>query len=139
MTGQLTTYARNRAVNAGVGNSESAIATQYLAMATALPRGPSTATLASFAVHEIATAGYSRQAVTWASPSGGTIAHSGNEIFGAFSADPPSVPYIWECDTSTGTTGNVIAYWTLDDPLDAASGDFIQFSPGYIKMAVDDC
>ena len=139
MTGQLTTYARNRAVNAGVGNSESAIATQYLALATALPTGPGTATLASFNAHEITTGGYSRQAITWASPSGGTIAHSGTVLFGAFSADPPSVAYIWECDTSTGTTGNVIAYWTLDDPLDAASVDYIQFSPGEIEMAVDAC
>lgn len=139
MSGQLTTYARQRAVNAGVGNSESAIATQYLALATALPTGPGTATLASFAAHEISTSGYSRQSVGWASPSGGTIAHSGTVLFGPFSADPPSVAYCWECDTSLGTTGNVIAYWTLDTPLDAANGDYIQFSPGEITMAVDAC
>jgi hypothetical protein len=140
MTGQLTTTGRNRAINAGIGNSESAVATKYLALATALPTGPGTATLASFAAHELTTGGYSRQEITFASsPSGGTIAHSGTVLFGAFSADPPEVAYCWQCDTSTGTTGSVIAYWTLDTPLDAASGDFIQFSPGEIKMAVDAC
>jgi len=139
MTGQLTTYGRNRAVNAGVGNSESAIATQYLALATALPTGPGTASLASFNAHEITTGGYSRQAITWASASGGTIANSGTVLFGAFSADPPNVPYCWETDTSTGTTGNVIAFWTLGTALDAASGDYIQFSPGDVTMAVDAC
>ena len=139
MTGQLTTYARNRAINAGIGNAESAIATKYLALATALPTGPGTATLASFNAHEITTGGYSRQTITWASASGGTIANSGTVLFGAFGADPPSVGYCWEADTSLGTTGNVIAYWTLDDPLDAASGDYIQFSPGDVTMAVDAC
>lgn len=139
MTGQLTTYARNRAINAGIGNAESAIATQYLALATALPTGPGTASLASFAAHEITTGGYSRQAVTWASPSGGTIANSGTVLYGVFSEDPPNVPYCWECDTSLGTNGNVIAYWTLGTALNAASGDYIQFSPGDITMAVDTC
>ena len=139
MTGQLTLYGRQRAINAGIGNSESAIATKYLAMATALPTGPGTATLASFNAHEITTSGYSRQEITFSTPTGGTVSNAGTVLYGSFSADPPSLQYIWECDTSTGTTGNVVAYWTLDDPLDAASGDFIQFSPGDIKMAVDAC
>ena len=139
MTGQLTLYGRQRAINAGIGNSESAISTKYLAMATALPTGPGTATLASFAAHEITTGGYSRQSITFNTPTGGTVDNAGTVLYGVFSGDPPNIPYIWECDTSTGTTGNVIAYWTLDAPLDANSGDYIQFSPGDITMAVDAC
>jgi len=139
MSGQLTTYGRNRAINAGVGNQEAAISNMYIALATALPTGPGTATLASFNAHEITTGGYSRQEVTWDSASGGTIVNDGTVLFGAFSADPPNVPYIFECDTSTGTSGSVIAYWTLDDALDAGNGDYIQFSPGDITMAVDTC
>lgn len=139
MTGQLTQYSRNRAVNAGIGNAESAVATKYLAMATALPTGPGTASLASFAAHEISTSGYSRQSIGWASASGGTIANSGTVLYGQFTADPPSIAYVWQCDTSIGTTGNVLAYWTLDSPLDANSGDYIQFSPGDITIAVDAC
>ncbi len=139
MTGQLTTFGRNRAVNAGVGNSEAATSSMHMALATALPTGPGTATLASFAAHEITTSGYSRQPVTWAAASGGTIANSGTVLFGQFTADPPNVGYCWECDTSIGTTGDVIAYWTLGTALDAANGDYIQFSPGDISMAVDAC
>lgn len=139
MTGAFTVYALNRAVNVGVGNQEAADDAMYIALATALPTGPGTAALASFTAHEISTSGYSRQAITWASASGGTIANSGTLLFGAFSADPPNVPYIFECDTSLGSTGNVMAYWTLGTALDGSSGDFIQFSPGDIKMAVDAC
>ena len=139
MTGQLTTRGRNRAINAGIGNSESAESAMYLALATALPTGPGTASLASFSAHEITTDGYSRQAVTWGAASGGTISSAGTVLFGVFNADPPNVPYMWECDTSVGTTGNVIAYWTLGTALDAAGGDYIQFSPGDIVMAVDAC
>jgi len=132
MTGQITLYGRNRAVNAGIGNEESARPNLYLAMATALPTGPGTATLASFNAHEITTGGYSRQTITWNSASGGTVDNAGTVLFGQFTADPPSLQYIFECDTATGTTGNVLAYWTLDDALNAANGDYIQFSPGDI-------
>ena len=142
MTGSLTTYARNRAVNAGVGNQEAATSAMYIALATALPTGPGTAALSSFVAHEVFTAGsagYGRQAITWNSASGGTVTNSGTLLFGPFTSDPANVPYIFECDTSTGSTGNTIAYWTLGTALDAASGDYIQFSPGDITMAVDAC
>ena len=139
MTGELTTFGRNRAVNAGIGNAESATATKYIALATALPTGPGTATLASFGANEITAAGYSRQAVTWGAASGGTVAIAGTLLYGPFTADPPTVANIFECDTSIGTGGNVIAYWTLGTALDANSGDFIQFSPNDVTIAVDAC
>lgn len=139
MTGQFTTRGRNRAVNAGIGNSESAESALYLALATALPTGPGTASLASFNAHEITTSGYSRQAITWGAASSGTISNAGTVLFGVFNADPPNVGFIWQCDSSLGTTGNVVAYWTLGTALDASGGDFIQFSPGDVKIAVDAC
>jgi len=139
MSGQLTTYGRNRAINAGVGNQEAATSAMYLALATALPASPQTATLAAFGSAEITTGGYDRQAVTWNSASGGTITNSGTVLFGDFTADPPSVDYIFECDTSSGTTGNVMAYWTLDESVDAGNGDYIQISPDDLKLAVDTC
>jgi len=139
MTGQLTQYGRNRAINAGVGNQEAATSAMYLALATALPATPQTATLAAFGSVEITTGGYDRQAITWNSASGGTITNSGTVLFGQFSADPPSVEYIFECDTSSGSTGNVMAYWTLDEAVDAGNGDYIQFAPDDISLAVDTC
>ena len=139
MTGQLTTYGRNRAINAGVGNAEAATSAMYLALATALPASPQTATLGDFDDHEITTGGYDRQAVTWASASGGSIANDGTILFGQFSADPPSVQYAFECDTSSGSTGNVMAYWTLDEAVDANNGDFIQISPTDLVLAIDTC
>lgn len=139
MTGQLTLYGRNRAINAGVGNQEAATSAMYLALATALPTGPGTAALSSFQAHEISTSGYDRQAITWNSASGGTITNSGTILFGQFTADPPSVQYAFECDTSSGSVGDTIAYWTLDEAVDANNGDYIQISPTDLKIAVDTC
>lgn len=139
MTGQLTTFGRNRAINAGIGNAESAASAMYLALSTALPAGPGTATLASFVALEVTTSGYARQAITWSGASGGTISNAGTVLFGAFGADPPNIPYLFECDTSIGSFGDVLAYWTLGTALDAADGDYIQFAPGDVIMAVDAC
>jgi len=139
MSGELTQYGANRAVQAGVGENVSAAAGMYLALITALPAGPDTATLADFAANEISTAGYSRQAVTWAAPSGdpSLIENDAQITFGPFTADPPEVGYCFLCDTSIGTSGNVMAYWTLTAPRDAATGDTLYFLAGDLEISVD--
>lgn len=139
MSGELTQAGANRAVVAGVGQAVSASAGMYVALATALPAAPETATLATFAADEVTTAGYSRLAVTWGSPSGdpAEIANDAALEFGPFTADPPSVGYAWLCTTSTGTSGDVLAYWTLDTPRDAANGDALRFAVGGLKISAD--
>ena len=139
MTGQLTQFGANRAVRAGVGQAVGAASAMYLALATAEPASPDTATLLTFNGNEISTPGYSRQVVTWTSPSGdpSQIASAAIVEFGPFEADPPSVSHLFLCDTSIGTSGNVLAYWTLDSPCDAADGDSIRIAPGDLTISVD--
>lgn len=139
MAGELTQYGANRAVTAGVGKGVSAVAAMYVALATAQPASPDTASLATFAGNELTTAGYSRQAVDWSGPTGdpSEMANDGVLLFGEFTADPPEVTHCFLTDTSTGTTGNVLAYWTLDTPRNASSGDYLRFAVGELTMSVD--
>lgn len=139
MSGQLTQFGANRAVQAGVGKNVTASAAMYLALATAEAASPDTASLATWAGNEISTAGYSRQEVTWGSPSGdpSQIANDAEIVFGPFSADPPSVQYLFLTDTSIGTSGNVMAYWTADAPQDAGNGDSIRIAAGDLTISVD--
>jgi len=136
MSGQLTQFGANRAVQAGVGETVTATAAMYLALITALPAGPDTATLADFSANELATAGYSRQEVGWSSPAGdpSAIANDAEIVFGPFTADPASVQYLFLADTSIGTSGNVMAYWTADAPQDAGDGDSIRIAAGDLTI-----
>jgi len=138
MTGYLTTHGCTRAVLAGVGGAITAAAAVYLALGTAEPANPATATLAAFAAMEITTAGYGRQEISWSAPAGGSVSNTGAITF-SFSADPPSVGYCFACDTSTGTSGTALAYWTLGTAIDAATEDQIQFAVGDLKMFVGPC
>ena len=139
MSGQLTQFGANRAVQAGVGKSQAATAAMYIALATAEAATPDVATLANFAANEITTAGYSRQAVTWGSPSGdpSEIANDALIEFGPFTANPPEVTHCFLCDTSIGTSGNVMAYWELTTPRNAGDGDKLWFPIGDLKISVD--
>lgn len=139
MTGQLTQFGANRAVQAGLGLGVSATAAMYIALATAEPGTPDTATLADFAGNEISTAGYSRQAVDWDGPTGDPSEMANDDVilFGEFTADPPEVTHCFLTDTSTGTTGNVLAYWALDTARNASSGDYLRFATGELTLSVD--
>lgn len=139
MTGQLTQFSHNRAVSAGVGSQIAATSAIYLALATALPLTPNTATLGDFAANELTTDGYSRQAVTWGAASAGVIANSGNITFGPFTADPPNVTHAFLTDTSIGTTGNVMAYWEWTTARDVDNGDSLVVGSGDLTMSVGAC
>jgi len=139
MSGQLTQFGANRAVAAGVGQSQAATWAMYLALITALPAGPDTATLEDFNDNEITTAGYSRQEVGWTSPAGdpSEIENDAEIVFGPFTADPPPVQYLFLTNTSIGTSGSVMAYWTADAEQDAGDGDSIRIGAGDLTMSVD--
>lgn len=139
MSGELTQAGANRAARAGVGQAVSAAAGMYMALATALPSGPDTATLAAWGSVEVSTSGYGRQAVIWDAPSGdpSEVQSAGDITFGPFTADPPSIGYAFLCDTSIGTSGDCLAFWTLEVARDAENGDSLRFSAGEIRLSVD--
>ncbi len=139
MSGELTQTGANRAVQAGVGQAQSAAAAMYMALATAQPAGPDVATLAAFGSMEITTAGYARQSVTWAAPSGdpSAVSNDATITFGPFTADPPEVGYCFLCTVDSGDSGDVLAYWTLTTARDVGNGDSLHFSAGDLVLSVD--
>ncbi len=139
MSGELTQTGANRAVQAGVGLAQSAAAAMFVALSTADPAGPDTATLAAFGSVEVTAAGYARQSVTWAAPSGdpSAVSNDATITFGPFTADPPEVGYCFLCTVDSGDVGDVLAYWTLTAPRNVSSGDTLYFSTGDLSLSVD--
>lgn len=135
MPGEFSTVGSNIALDAWSGRATQTARTTYLALLTAAPTD--TTTVATMA--EITTAGYSRQAVTWSAPSGdpATTSNSAPIVFGPFGADPPNVPYCALVSSASGTSGDLLGYWTLDAAKDAASGESIQFNAAALTMSLD--
>jgi hypothetical protein len=136
--GQLTQAGAQRAIRAGLGQQIAAAPGMYLALATGLPGTPTTGTLAEYAALELSTSGYARQAVTWNTPDldPTTIENAGTVTFGQFNADPPSTQYVFECDTSSGSSGTVLAYWMMETAKDANTNDYIIIGPGDLQLTM---
>lgn len=99
--------------------------TTYMALLTAAPTDAST--LATMT--ELATAGYSRQAVTFTAPSAADppeTHNSGVLTFGPFSADPPNVTHWALVSAASGTTGDFLAWGALTSARDGQTNDSIQ-------------
>lgn len=139
MSGQLTDYGADRAVDAGLGENTAAEAAIFIMLLTALPGAPDTNTLAQFAATEIVTAGYARQVVAWNAAAGSPPAktNNGNINFGPFGADPPSVACCALTNAAAGVGGSVLAYWTFDVARDAALGDTLRITDTELSLDVD--
>jgi hypothetical protein len=136
MAGNMTQHGHIRAVVAGVGGAINAAAAVYVALATAEPAGPGTATLAVFAGNELTTTGYARQAVSWGAPGTAGTINNVSALTYSFTDNPPEVTHCFACDTSTGTSGTVLAYWTLATALNASPSDEIRFAATDLEMVV---
>lgn len=126
MSGELTTVGAAIANDATHGRATQSARSMYLMLGTSAPTDATT--LATFA--EVSTAGYARQVLTWAAPSGdpSTTSITAQVTFGPFSADPPNVTHCAEGSASSGTSGDLTWFWALDVAKDAASGESIQFA-----------
>lgn len=132
MAGELSTIGANIALDAvtlrGTG-------TTYIALLTAAPTDATTvATMV-----EVTTAGYARQPATWSVPAGdpSSTQNTNTLTFGPFTADPPNIPYAALVSSSSGTGGNFLAYWTLNNARDAAINDSLQAAPGDFVLTLD--
>jgi hypothetical protein len=138
-SGHLTNMGKYRAVAAALGDAASAVAGAYLGLLTALPASPETVTLATFNATELTTAGYARKGVTWATSMlvAGTHGNSSDLSFGPFTANPPAVNAVFLCTAVSGTTGDVLAYWSPTFAIDATTNDTIDIAAGDLTMTVD--
>ena len=135
MAGEASTFGAGRALDAISGRATATARTMYLALLSAAPTDATT--LATMT--EITTAAYSRQAVTFSAPSGDPQVSSNTAAltFGPFSADPPNVTHAALVSAASGTTGDLVYFWTLDNARDAANGDSLTVAIGALVMQLD--
>jgi hypothetical protein len=138
MPGQPTTVGANIGLDAMSGRATQTSRSTYLALLTSAPGD--TTTMSSMS--ELTTPGsngYARQSVTWAAPSGDPSSTSNTNAltFGPFSSDLAAVTHLALVSASTGTSGDLIWYWTLDTSRDPANGDEIRFNIGALVMTSD--
>lgn len=135
MAGEASSVGAGYALDAMTGRATVSARTTYLALLTAAPTDSTT--LATMT--EVTTSGYSRQAVTWSTPSGDprVSSNSGTVTFGPFTADPPNITHCALVSASSGTTGDFIYFWTLDTARDGISGDTATVGSGALVMQLD--
>jgi|688.fasta_scaffold03440_29 hypothetical protein len=139
MPGQFSDAGSNKALDAVTGRATVSSATTYLALLTAAPGD--TTTLSGLA--EYGATGYSRQAVTWASPTlnGSNVpetSNTGTVSFGPFTASATgTITHAALVTAASGTTGSVLAWWELDASRTPSTNDSVEITTGNLKLSVD--
>jgi hypothetical protein len=137
MAGTTAIYA-GRALDFLTGRAVSYTAPRstYLALLIADPGGD-TDTIDMTTLPEITTAGYARQQVVWTVPDGSPMTTANNALlfFGPFTADMvDAAQFAALVTTASGTTGEVIYVWPIDDPLQAATNESLQIAAGALTL-----
>ncbi len=138
MAGQPSTVGANNMLDALNGRATQTARTMYLALLTAAPTDATTmATMTELATP--GSDGYSRQTVSWTAPSGdpSESENTGAITFGPLTADLGNVTHIALVSAATGTSGDLVWYWTADEAKDPSSGDSLTIAAGALTMSAD--
>ena len=139
MPGQFSDAGSNRALDAVTGRATVSSATSYLALLTSAPGD--TTSLSGLA--EYGATGYSRQAVTWESPTlnGSNVPETSNTAtvsFGPFTSSATgTITHAALVTAASGTTGSVLAWWELDASRTPSTNDSLEITSGNLKLSVD--
>jgi hypothetical protein len=136
MPGEPTTLGANLMLNAVSGRQTVSSRTMYLAVLTAVPNDASTvASMAEYAAGN----GYSRQEVTFGAPTGdpSEVANTNSITFGAFSDNRVPATHLALVSSASGTGGDLVWYWSVDEVKDPAVNDSLTIAVGALKMLVD--
>lgn len=139
MAGEFSDAGAFKALDAVTGRATVTSGSSYLALLTAAPNDATT--LSGLA--EYSATGYSRQSVTWAAPglNGASLpetSNSGDLTFGPFTAGTgATVTHCALVSAASGTTGDVLAWWSFDSSRTPATNDSLVISTGNLKLAVD--
>jgi hypothetical protein len=109
----------------------------YLALLTADPSDDSGTPIDMTTLAEVTTAGYARQQVVWTAPTGVPMVTANNALlfFGPFTANMvDAAQFAALVTTASGTTGEVIYVWPIDDPLQAATNESLQITAGALTL-----
>ena len=139
MPGEFSDAGSLKALDAVTGRATLTAATTYVALLTSAPSD--TSTVAQLA--EYGATGYTRQPVTWTQPAlnGSNVAetsNSGSLTFGPFSSGTgATISHCALVTSASGTTGDVVAIWTLDTSRTPSTNDSLQFAANALKLTVD--
>lgn len=135
MAGEFSTVGSGYGLDIVTGrNAGPGARTTYLAMLSAAPTDAST--LATMT--EIGTSGYARQSIAWTAPSGDPAeTHNSAVITFTFTADPANITHAAIVSASSGTTGDFLMWWALDNARDAGAGESISFPISSVSMTLD--
>lgn len=139
MAGEFSDAGSFNALKAVTGSATVTSATTYLALLTAAPTDTSTPATMT----EYGATGYARQSVAWTTPAlnGSNIPETSNSAlltFGPFTAGTGSA--ITHCalvSSSSGTSGSIFAWWSLDTSRTPTTNDSLQFAIGGLKLTAD--
>lgn len=140
MAGEFSDAGALKALDAVTGRASVTSATTYLALLTAAPTDTSTL---STGFTEYTATGYSRQSVTWSTPAlnASSVPETSNSAavtFGPFTAGTgATITHCALVTASSGTTGEVRAWWSLDTSRTPSTNDSLQFAISALKLAVD--
>jgi hypothetical protein len=141
MAGQFSDTGSKRALDGVTGRATVTARTTYLALLTAAPSDATTD--GTISVSEYGATGYSRQSVSWTAPTlnGSSIPESQNSgiiTFGPFSAGTgATVSYAALVSAASGTTGDMLAWWSLDTSRTPAVNDSITVAANALKLSVE--
>jgi len=138
MAGQPSTAGANIMLDALTGRATQTARTMYLALLTAAP-GDTTTMATMTELTTPGSNGYSRQTCAWDAPTGDPASTDNTALitFGPFTSDLTQVTHLALVSASTGTAGDLVAYWTADVPKDPANGDSITIAAGALVMTAD--
>lgn len=139
MAGEFSDAGGSRALDAVTGRATVSSATTYLALLTSAPTDTTTPATMS----EYSATGYTRQSVAWSSPAlnGSNVPETSNTAaltFGPFTAGTgATISHCALVTSSSGTSGSIYAWWSLDTSRTPSTNDSLQFAIGALKLAVD--
>lgn len=137
MAGKLSNTGQAIALDAATGRATQTARTTYLVLLTAAPG----ATTTPATMTEYAASGYARVACTFGAPTGNprVTANSGAVNFAAFTGanGSTSITHWGVVSSSSGTTGDFLAYGDLTTPRTPAAGDTASFASGALTIQLD--
>lgn len=140
MPGELSDKGSDIALDAVFGRATQTARTVYLALLTAAPADATTPATMT----EYSATGYARQTFTPATPaaSGGgarRVTNSGAITFGPITGanGATGISHAAVVSSASGTTGDLVWFWTLDNTRTPAANDSVQVANGAFVADLD--
>lgn len=126
MSGNLTNYAENKLLDHILGTAAYTMPTVYVSLYTVAPTDASSGT-------EVTGGSYARQAVSFASSTGGATSNTANIDFTGM----PACTVVAIGVTDALSSGNILVYGSLAANKTLDAGDTLRVSTGDLDISID--